>query len=177
MPYPVPEALCFQLLVQLHANAPSLRARLWPARFTDGNEVDDHSLLGFYLFGLAPNSTSHENKLLARKENAHVTAALLATLRAFESTIQQNTHYDPVDTFISVAAISFSQLPTTVVLDTHNWSDNGFDDEDDTVDTDDKDMDADGGVSDKSIADYGPPSTLKKNSKDRTTPRLLAAKL
>jgi len=166
------------LLVQLHANVPSLRVRLWPARFADGNAVNDHGLLNFYLFGLAPNSISDEDKELSRKENAQVTAALLATLRAFESAIQQNDrYYDSADTFISVSAINSSQLPSAVVLDTHNWSDNGFEDDDDFGDTDDKDVHADDSVFDELMANCAPPSTLKKKSKDRVTPRLLAAKL
>ena len=117
-----------QVLVQLHASAPSIRVRLWPSRFTDGKAADDHSLLGFYLFGLTPSATSHEVKQLAQKEKTKVRAALLATLRAFENNIQHNSrYYDTVDTFVSVSVINSSQLPSTVVLDAHRWSDNGVD--------------------------------------------------
>ena len=137
--------LLLQLLVQLHANVPSLHVRLWPTRFSDGNIVDGQNLHGFYLFGLASNNpapaSSDEDKQQSRTEKEKVISALMAVLRAFENDIQQNSrYYDPVDAFVSVINIASSQLPSNVVFDTHTWSDNGFDDEIYSDDSDDDDL-------------------------------------
>jgi len=174
--------LGLQLLVQLHVNTPTVRAHLWPARFADGNALDDQSLNGFYLIGLssltsAPNS--EEEKQLARKANANVKNALVATLRAFEGDIQANTrYYEPTEMFVSVSNTTASQLPSALVLDPHKWSDGYFDEEDDDDDND-SDDEADA-VDDHFERDFSPMSSAvvkKKQAKSKSTPYLPATKL
>lgn len=79
--------------------------------------------MGLTSTSVAPKT--EEEKQITRRENAKVLSSLINTLRTFEGELQQNArYYDPVDTFISVTNVGFSQLPTSVVLDSHIWSDN-----------------------------------------------------
>jgi hypothetical protein len=118
-----------QLLVQLHVNAPTVRAHLWPARFVDGSTVDDRNLNGFYLIGLSLTPASKE-KQLVREANFNIKSAITGALRAFETDIQSNARfYDPDEMFVCVANVSASQFPSTVILDAYQWPDGGFDDE------------------------------------------------
>jgi hypothetical protein len=167
-----------QLLVQLHNNVSSLRVRLWPWRLSDGSIADNQNLQGFYLFGIAsatPSPNSDEDRQLARRDNAKIMSALTTTLRAFESDIHQNSrYYDPVDAFVSVRYIGSSQLPSTVVHDTHRWSDNGFDNEDDSDDENDVTIEVIEAET-SSISVHS--SASKKHSKSKTTQHIPASKL
>lgn len=98
---------------------------------------------------------------------------LVTTIRAFESDLHQNDrYYDPASTFIS---ISRSQLPHNVELDDHKWSDNGFDNEEETSDLDDDATDN----SELDLNSSVPISTTVTCKKKRTkvTPHLSASKL
>ena len=147
--------------------------------------MGDPNLHGFYLFGLTFSTSSptpDEDKQQSRKDNAKTMSVLMTTLRAFESNIQQNSrYYDPVDTFVSVTNTRFSQLPPDTVLDTHNWSDNGFDNENDSSDSSDED---EGGTDAADFAQEGILSTSaskfppkKKQGKTKTTGHLPTSKL
>jgi hypothetical protein len=136
--------------------------------------MDDQNLHGFYLFGLAPTTSapiSNEHKQRLRKDNAKVISTLTTTLRTFESDIQQNSrYYDPLDAFVSVTNISSSQLPSSVVLDNHSWSDNCFDDVSD-------DSDDDGAEVEVPFTSASLSAPKKKQVKSKATGHIPASKL
>jgi hypothetical protein len=145
--------------------------------------VDGQNLHGFYLFGLASNNpaptSSDEDKQQSRMEKAKVISALTAVLRAFENDIQQNSrYYDPADAFISVINVASSQLPSNVVFDAYTWSDNGFDDEIYSGDSDDDGADdAEVTQDDISFISGSLSASKKKQVKSKTTGHLPASKL
>ena len=145
--------------------------------------MDNQNLHGFYLFGLAsttPSPTSDEEKQRSRRDNANIMNALTTTLRAFENDVQQNgRYYDPVDAFVSVTKIGSSQLPSNIVFDTHRWSDDGCDGENDSDDSDDDGTDAAEVAQDEVWSASASLSSMskKKPAKTKTTRHLPASKL
>lgn len=105
---------------------------------------------------------------------------LTTTLRAFENDIHQNArYYDPVDTYICVANVGRAQLPSDVVLDSHTWADNGFDDDgsEDSSDDEGDDPDLHMVKGAPQSTESSPTSRKKKDLKGKATPHLLASKL
>ena len=161
-----------QLLVHLHVVAPTVCAHLWPARFADEGTVDNQSLNGFYLIGLSSLTAVPKEQHIG---NVNIKSAVTNALSTFERDIQSNAQfYDPADMFIFVTTITAPQLPRNIVLDTHQWSDAGFDDEED----EDNLVDAAETTDDQNAQEYSPSASKKKQAKSKqATPNLPARKL
>ena len=123
-----------QLLVQLHESAPNTLCHLWPARLVDESNVDHQTLNGFYLVGLSSLKSSpdeEEGKQRPPKSKPGIKHGLLSTLRAFESDLRSNTRfYDQNEMFVSVTQATAAQIPPFLELDTYQWPDGGYDDDD-----------------------------------------------
>jgi hypothetical protein len=161
-----------QLLVALHACAPTVRAHLWPARFADKSTINEQNLHGFYLIGLSGEAVTAESdgKSIAPDVEAEGTKnTIAAALRAFEEEIHSNArHYDSAEAFVSVTYERASRLPSDLVFDEYRWSDGGFEDvEEDEVDAAVEEKDEEHG--DEEVVSA---SALKKLAK--TKPRLHA---
>ena len=105
-------------------------ARFWAERLVDQSNIDlaARDPNGFYLFGLTalPNSESGAQDGGKRSSNAQ--SALSSCLRSFEHGLRSNERfYDENETFISLAYIKRTQLPSSITPDPFKWQDNVFD--------------------------------------------------
>ena len=152
---------------------------MWPARLADESNIDDLALNGFYLIGLSVSATapkSGQQKQSVRMANSEFKSAMTTALRAFEADIKSNTRfYDPSEMFICLTSVTASALPSALVLDTHQWSDGGFDGDGDDQDLIDEEESFDN-QSENVSPDLAP--TPRKNHPNLTsTSHLPAAKL
>jgi hypothetical protein len=110
--------------------APELTTRFWPQRLVDESTLDtnSHDLQAFYLFGMISTGSIGSLSSASNIQSADTESAILNCLRSFERDLRGNERfYDSVDTFISLAYVKKSDLPTNLLSDPFVWSDNGVD--------------------------------------------------
>ncbi|KAL4895100.1 hypothetical protein BDV59DRAFT_200352 [Aspergillus ambiguus] len=133
---------CVSLLVDIHRKFPYLRARIWPARFTEMEEAseDDTEYQCCFLIGLAkgaaPGSTSVMNAALERYS---VELAVLETLAAFAKQIRGDDNYfDASSNWVDVAVVQASGVQGLHIdrsaLGNAAHEEDLFDDDDDDID-------------------------------------------
>ncbi|KAE8143771.1 hypothetical protein BDV38DRAFT_3094 [Aspergillus pseudotamarii] len=135
---------CVSLLVDIHRRFPDIHARIWPARFTDMEEVDETTkeYQGCYLIGLARESTPGATPLSdADRQSAQI--SLLAVLNTFAEQIREDENYfDSSSSWVDVSLVQPSAL-SGLRVDSSNWGnaaydEDSFDDDEDEIDLEDE---------------------------------------
>ncbi|KAK6819253.1 hypothetical protein RU639_008103 [Aspergillus parasiticus] len=136
---------CVSLLVDIHRKFPDIHARIWPARFTDMEEVDETTkeYQGCYLIGLTRESTPGATPLSdADRQSAQI--SLLAVLNSFAEQIREDENYfDSSSSWVDVSLVQPSAL-SGLRVDSSNWGnaaydEASFDDDEDEIDLEDED--------------------------------------
>ncbi|KAE8423552.1 hypothetical protein BDV36DRAFT_290234 [Aspergillus pseudocaelatus] len=135
---------CVSLLVDIHRKFPDIHARIWPARFTDMEEVDETTkeYQGCYLIGLTRESTPGATQLSdADRQSAQI--SLLAVLNTFAEQIREDENYfDSSSSWVDVSLVQPSAL-SGLRVDSSNWGnaaydEDSFDDDEDEIDLEDE---------------------------------------
>ncbi|KAE8402293.1 hypothetical protein BDV37DRAFT_252603 [Aspergillus pseudonomiae] len=135
---------CVSLLVDIHRKFPDIHARIWPARFTDMEEVDETTkeYQGCYLIGLARQNTPGASPLSdADRQSAQI--SLLAVLNAFAEQIREDGNYfDASSSWVDVGLVQPSALGDLRV-DNSNWGNAAYDEASFDDDGDEIDLEGD----------------------------------
>ncbi|KAE8372268.1 hypothetical protein BDV26DRAFT_104232 [Aspergillus bertholletiae] len=135
---------CVSLLVDIHRKFPDIHARIWPARFTDMEEVDETSkeYQGCYLIGLTRENAPGAAPLSdADRQSAQI--SLLAVLNTFAEQIRDDENYfDGSSSWVDVSLVQPSAL-SGLRVDRSNWGnvaydDASLDDDEDEIDLEDE---------------------------------------
>ncbi|KAE8390399.1 hypothetical protein BDV23DRAFT_193794 [Aspergillus alliaceus] len=133
---------CVSLLVDIQKKFPDIHARIWPARFTDMEDVNEtvKEYQGCYLIGLVrTNNSLRSSATEAERQSAKI--SLLAVLNAFAEKIRQDENYfDSSSSWVDVSLVQQSALQGLRV-DTSDWGntayDDAFDDDEDEIELED----------------------------------------
>ncbi|RAQ60017.1 poly(A) polymerase pla1 [Aspergillus flavus] len=135
---------CVSLLVDIHRKFPDIHARIWPARFTDMEEVGETTkeYQGCYLIGLTRESTPGATPLSdADRQSAQI--SLLAVLNSFAEQIREDENYfDSSSSWVDVSLVQPSAL-SGLRVDISNWGNGAydeasFDDDEDEIELEDE---------------------------------------
>ncbi|KAK4166025.1 nuclear poly(A) polymerase 1 [Cladorrhinum sp. PSN259] len=140
------ESRCVSLLVDLSRKAPSLHARMWPARFVEQSELDNpdedtskgRAYRGCYLIGL--DKIDHD---MSKEELKSSLAALRNVLPRFEESIRRDAKYfDSSTKWMAATLINQSELKElNLVIDKSEWAEqNAGEEEDDSDDDEDEEQ-------------------------------------
>ncbi|KAK3988557.1 2'-5' RNA ligase superfamily-domain-containing protein [Cladorrhinum sp. PSN332] len=138
------ESRCVSLLVDLSRKAPSLHARIWPARFVEQAELDNpdedtakgRAYRGCYLIGLDKIDPAN----MSKEELKSSLAALRNVLPRFEETIRgDGKYFDPSTKWFSASLVNQAELNRmSLVLDKSEWAEQNAGEEEEEDDDDEE---------------------------------------
>ncbi|KAK2747752.1 hypothetical protein FQN57_001782 [Myotisia sp. PD_48] len=114
------ESRFFHLLNDIYHNIPDIHARIWPARFTNGDVGNTDEYQGCYLIGLERRDTTNQSSS-SRLERKQLQELLQARLDQFMSRIAKGTdYYDPTVSCIFATLEKQTELGN-LQLDNRSW--------------------------------------------------------